>query len=126
LGLAMTGCGALTRRRDLLKLGQLYLDGGVWNCRRVVSEQWVNASIRPHAQIGDETEYGYLWWLKTFHSDNNAFAAYFMTGMGGNKIVVFPELEMVVVITSTNFAIRNAHQLTNQILTEYILAAIES
>jgi hypothetical protein len=49
-----------------------------------------------------------------------------MTGMGGNKIVVFPELEMVVVITSTNFAIRNAHQLTNQILTEYILAAIES
>ncbi len=49
-----------------------------------------------------------------------------MTGTGGNKVVVFPDLEMVVVVTSRNYALRNAHQLTDQILTEYILAAIEA
>jgi CubicO group peptidase (beta-lactamase class C family) len=91
-----------------------------------VSEQWVSASIRPYAQIDDKTQYGYLWWLKTFQSGNRSFTAYFMTGTGGNKVVVFPELQMVVVITSTNFALRNAHQLTDQVLTEHILAASES
>ena len=126
MGLAMTGGGLALCSRDLLKLGQLYLAGGVWHGRRIVSEQWVSASIRPHAQIDDETRYGYLWWLKTFQSGDKSFAAYFMTGTGGNKVFVFPELEMIVVITSTNYALHNAHQLSDQVLTEHILAAIES
>ena len=126
LGLAMTGGGLALRSRDLLKLGQLYLNGGIWNGTQVVSEQWVKISTQPHVQIDDEREYGYLWWLKTFKSGNNSYRAYFMTGTGGNKVVVFPQLEMVVVVTSTNYALRNAHQLTDQVLTEYILAAIES
>lgn len=125
LGSAMTGGGLALCSRDLLKLGQLYLDGGVWNGRRVVSEQWVNTSIHPYAQIDDDTKYGYLWWLKTFLSGSRYFAAYFMAGTGGNKVVVFPELQMVVAVTSANFALHNAHQLTDQLLTEHVLAAIE-
>jgi hypothetical protein len=49
-----------------------------------------------------------------------------MTGTGGNKVVVFPELEMVVVVTSANYALRNAHQLTDQVLTEHLLEAIKT
>lgn len=123
-GLAMTGGGLGLQSRDLLKLGQLYLNGGVWNGNRVVSEKWVKASIQPHAQIDDDTEYGYLWWLKTFKSGDRSYRAYYMTGNGGNKTVVLPELNMVVVITTTNYNMRGAHDLTDKLLTDYILAAI--
>ena len=48
-----------------------------------------------------------------------------MTGTGGNKVIVFPELKTVVVITNTNYNLRNAHQLTDQVLSERVLNAIE-
>ncbi|MGA2624764.1 MAG: serine hydrolase [Bacteroidota bacterium] len=125
LGLAMTGGGLSLQSRDLLKFGQLYLNGGAWHGTRIVSERWVKTSIQPHAQIDDETNYGYLWWLRVFKSGTKKFAAYYMAGNGGNKAVVFPELEMVVVITTTNYNVHGAHELTDRLLTDYILAAVE-
>ncbi|HEY0005372.1 MAG TPA: hypothetical protein VGB17_11235 [Pyrinomonadaceae bacterium] len=110
---------------DYLKLGQLYANAGVWNGSRIVSQRWVKASIQPHAQVDDETEYGYLWWLKAFKSGDQRFAAYLMQGNGGNKVALFPEPEMVVVITTTNYNLREAHELSDRLLTEYVLSAIE-
>jgi hypothetical protein len=49
-----------------------------------------------------------------------------MSGMGGNRVSVFPVSDLVVVITSTNFRVREAHQLTERLLTEYILQAVEA
>lgn len=124
-GAAMTGGGLNLRSRDLLKLGQLYLDGGVWNGKRIVSERWVKTSIQPHSQKDEETEYGYLWWLRKFKSRDKTFASYLMQGSGGNKTSVFPELNMVVVITSTNFRLGSeAHTLSDRLLTDYILASV--
>ena len=111
--------------RDYLKLGQLYANNGIWNGTRVVSEQWVKMSIQPHAQVDDDTEYGYLWWLKSFKSGKKKFTASLMQGNGGNKVVIFPELDMVVVITTTNYNIQGAHELTDSLLSDYILTSIE-
>jgi CubicO group peptidase (beta-lactamase class C family) len=123
-GLAMTGGGLGLRSRDLLKLGQLYLNKGTWDGSRVISERWIEESVRPHAQVDEETEYGYLWWLRSFAAGEKRYACYYMSGNGGNKVAVFPQLELVAVITATNFGTRGMHELTDRLLTEHILPAV--
>lgn len=122
-GLALTGGGLQLQSRDLAKLGQLYLDGGRWHNQQIVPVWWVERSTRPHARIDGATTYGYLWWLRDFVSARGTFAAYYMSGNGGNKVAIFPESGLVVVITSTNFGTRGMHEQTDRLLTEYILAA---
>jgi CubicO group peptidase (beta-lactamase class C family) len=125
LNVPQTGGGLRLTSRDLLKLAQLYLDGGQWRGRQIVSESWVRASTRAHARIDETTEYGYLWWLKSFKSGEKSYPAFFMTGNGGNKVVAIPALDMSLVITSTNYNTRGMHEQTEKILTDYILAAVD-
>jgi CubicO group peptidase (beta-lactamase class C family) len=125
LGLPMTGGGLKLRSRDLLKLAQLYLNGGAWNGKRVVSEAWVSESMRPHARIDDKTEYGYLLWLRSFGAKGREHAVVFMSGNGGNKIAIVPDLDLVAVLTSTNYGTKGMHEQTDRLLGEYVIASVE-
>jgi CubicO group peptidase (beta-lactamase class C family) len=120
------GGGLGLRSRDLLKLGQLYLNGGTWDGRQVIPAAWVKASTTPHARIDDDTEYGYFWWLKSYAAPGAAkHPAWLMNGAGGNKVAVFPDLDMVVVVTTTNFQVRGAHQLSDKLISDHVLAAVQ-
>lgn len=112
-GETSTAGGLELTSRSLLRLGELYLKEG----EGLVPREWVTESIRAHARIDDDTEYGYLWWLKE-HAGERTF---FMTGMGGNRVHVFPGRELVAVITTTNFGRRDAHALSDRLLVEEIL-----
>ena len=125
LGVPQTGGGLRLTARDLLKIAQLYLDGGRWAGKQIVTEAWVRTSTTPHAQIDETTNYGYLWWLKSFGAAGKAHAAFFMTGNGGNKVVAIPDLDLAVVITSSNYNTRGMHEQTEKILEDYVLAALE-
>ena len=124
LNIPQTGGGLRLTSRDLLKIAELYRNGGRWQGITIVDPAWVKASTQPHAQIDDQTEYGYLWWLKTFKSGEEGYPAFFMSGNGGNKIAVFPGLDLTVVITSTNYGTRGMHEQTEKLLTDYILPAV--
>jgi CubicO group peptidase (beta-lactamase class C family) len=124
LGTAMTGGGLELRSRDLAKLAQLYLDGGEWNGKQIISAAWVQNSLRPHANAREDTDYGYLWWLETFHVQDHNVRTYGMYGAGGNKILVLPDQRVVVVITSTNFHVPGPHKLTDALLVNYIFPAL--
>jgi CubicO group peptidase (beta-lactamase class C family) len=122
LGLALTGGGLELRSRDYAKLAQLYLNGGKWNGAQIVSADWVKTSTTPHSQANETNDYGYLWWLHDFKvgdSDKSAHAFY-MTGNGGNKVAVFPELDMVVVITSTNYNTKGMHEQTEKLMSQVL------
>lgn len=124
LNIPQTGGGLRLSSRSLLKIGQLYLDGGRWQGREILKQDWVRDSTRAHARIDEATEYGYLWWIKSFKTGDNSYPAFFMSGNGGNKVVVIPKLDLVAVITSTNYGTRGMHEQTERILTEYILPAV--
>jgi CubicO group peptidase (beta-lactamase class C family) len=126
LSVPQTGGGLRLTSRDLLKIAELYRGGGEWRGKRIVDVAWVQASTRPHARIDDETEYGYLWWLKTFKPAGKAYPAFYMSGNGGNKVAVFPTLDLAVVLTSTNYNTKGMHEQTDRLLTEYILPAVEN
>jgi len=125
LGSAMTGGGLNLRSRDLLKLGQLYLNGGTWNGRRVLSADWVRRSTAPHANAREDTDYGYLWWLPTLHVNGRDFRSFAMYGTGGNKVWVFPTEQLVVVVTTVNFRVAGAGALSDRLLTECVLPALQ-
>jgi len=99
-GEAYMGGGAYFRPRDLLKLGQLYLNGGVWNGHRVVSKEWVEQSTRRYSDMPDpmtkEHQYGFAWHIYHYDVGGRRYTAYFAAGNGGQLVLVFPELDMVV------------------------------
>jgi len=120
----MTGGGLELRSRDLLKLGQLYLNGGRWEGRQVISADWVRKSLSPHANARQDTDYGYLWWLQTFDVNGRKLKTYGMYGTGGNKLFVLPEDGVVVVITTTNFRVPGAGALTDKLFLSQIVPAV--
>jgi CubicO group peptidase (beta-lactamase class C family) len=85
--------------RDLAKLGYLYLNGGRWNGTQVVPAAYVRASTQPHSnlpRLGPGGGYGYGWWTTSVDL-HPSFAA---VGIGGQRILVIPDLDLVVVTTS--------------------------
>lgn len=121
-GLAMGGGGLGLRSRDLLKLGQLYANGGRWENQQVLPADFVKASVAPHATARPDTDYGYLIWLQTFAGHK----AWVMSGSGGQKVAIVPDLDLVAVITTTNFNVRQPHAISEKLLAEHILAAVEN
>jgi CubicO group peptidase (beta-lactamase class C family) len=125
--LQMTGGGLGLRTRDLLKIGQLYLNKRRWENQQIILEEFVKESTKPLATVGMfGYEYGYLWWLSEFGNKTEE-KAYFMSGTGGSKIAVFLELELVVVLTSTYFkGGMEAHNQTTKLLDDYIVPEIKN
>ncbi|WP_246218815.1 serine hydrolase domain-containing protein [Parasphingorhabdus halotolerans] len=126
LGIAQGGGGLELKSGDLAKLGQLYLNGGRWNGTQVIPEDWVSRSVQPYVTINESIgqNYGYLWWLQSFRSGDVEFPVWMMSGTGGNKQYIIPSMDAVVVVTTTNFRRPDAHQLTDKLLTEYIIQAL--
>ena len=113
------GGGAFMRPRDLLKIGQTYLDGGVWHGRRIVDAAWIARSTAPVIEINEQTtglsaeEFGnyygrgrdaLAWHFWTLTSGGRSFTAYAATGNGGQLLLVFPDLDLTAVITGGNYA----------------------
>jgi CubicO group peptidase (beta-lactamase class C family) len=120
-GTPMTGGGLRLTTGDLARLGRLTLDEGRYGARQVLPADWIAASTRPHVKVDDETEYGYLWWLKSLHGRTRVHRSHYMSGMGGNRVAVFPDLDQVVVVTSQNFGDREAHPLTESLIERHLL-----
>ena len=124
--------GLYIRPRDMAKLGQLYLQDGLWNGEQLVSAGWVQASttesismpssmVEPYHSYG----YGYQWWLERYNS--GALDAYSGRGWGGQYIVVLPGVDLVVVFTAGAYDIStlSVPMLYYDIIQDYILPSLD-
>lgn len=94
-GVNTAGWGLTLSPMDMAKIGQMFLNGGMWNGNRIVSEKWVSDSTSEQSRWKQrDLPYGYLWWID---EQDNGYAA---MGDGGNIIYVSPDKNMVVASTS--------------------------
>ncbi len=111
---------------DYAKFGQLYKNGGLWNGKRVLPEHWVLESFTKNLAIpvGENGFYGLLFWNTTYKVNGHPCETFYCTGNGGNKIFVFTDLPLVVVITATAYNKPYAHPQVDKMMEKYVLPAI--
>ena len=107
-GEAYMGGGIYLRPRDMLKLGQLYLDGGTWNGKRVLSSRWVaeattQHSFFPASDYAAGHGYGYTWHLFEAKVGDKTYREYMAQGNGGQLVMVVPALDLTAAITAGNY-----------------------
>ncbi|UKB80618.1 serine hydrolase domain-containing protein [Chryseobacterium sp. MEBOG07] len=117
--------GLRMKALDFAKFGQLYKNNGVWNGKTILSTDWVKKSLTNYfADNTDFEGYGYLFWRKVYTVGNKSYEAFQCSGNGGNKIIMFTKIPVVIVITAQAYNKPYAHQQTDKIVQEYLLPAI--
>jgi CubicO group peptidase (beta-lactamase class C family) len=117
--------------RSMVKIGVTLLNDGIWNGQRIISTQWVEKSAAsffsdegikvPGEDIG-KAGYSYTWWTKEFSVARKKVNGFWANGWGGQKIMVLPEINTVIVFTGGNYTstVKNF-----KILEKYILSSID-
>jgi CubicO group peptidase (beta-lactamase class C family) len=120
-GEIMTGGGLRLRTRDLAALARLVVAGGAWNGKQIVPADFVRAATTVQRDALPEQKYGYLFWTRNYKTPCGTTAGWFMGGNGGNIVVMFRELDAVVVVTRTNYNTKGMHQQTTRLIEDQIL-----
>ena len=117
--------------RDLARFGQLYLQRGTWNGRRLISAEWIAASTRPRSDAGGGRGYAWLWWTYAAGSMGDRYPSlnklntYAGSGTGGQFVLVVPEAELVLVHRGDTDHGRNVSGRDVWTIAEMILSARE-
>jgi CubicO group peptidase (beta-lactamase class C family) len=123
---ANTAGGLQMSSLDFAKFGQLYKDGGRWNGKQIVPAEWINKTFTKYLRVpyGPTLNYGYLFWNITYKVGDKQYEAFFATGNGGNKIFVFKDQPLVIVITGTAFGKWYMHRQVDDMMERHILPAV--
>lgn len=114
------------RARDFARIGQMALDGGVWQGHAIVRADTLRAILAPRVRIAAvdpyADDYGWFWYRRTQHVGGRAIEVVFASGNGGNKLYLVPALRMVVAIQSSAYG-RGYGQRRSQDILRALLAA---
>ena len=91
------GWGLSLSAFEMAQIGILVLNNGVFNGKRIISEEYINEMSRSYVSLGERfgyQDYGYLWWLP--HRTTDVIAA---IGDGGNVIYINRKYNIVVTVT---------------------------
>jgi CubicO group peptidase (beta-lactamase class C family) len=125
-GVPNTAGGIRMNALDFAKYGQLYKNKGIWNGQQIIPTAWIEKTFIKYKSIpGRKDEfYGYLFWNKKYTVKDKAYETFYCAGNGGNKIYVFIDQPLVIVITATAYGASFAHSQEDKMMTDYILPAV--
>ncbi len=98
-GITKGGWGLYILPEDLAKIGQLVLNGGVWQGHRLVSEEWVKQSITKQCETPAQTgnfNYGYQTWV------GRQGDSFLFNGMFGQNVIGYPQTGVLIVSNAGN------------------------
>lgn len=99
-------CCLYATARDFARIGQLWLDSGAWHGRRIIPQEYWQASISP-AALDDKgspnRRYGYYWWLM----EVDGRPLYYCRGFHGQYVVVIPHERTIMVRTGMKWEEKN-------------------
>ncbi len=112
--------------RDMARFGQLVLQGGQWQGRQVVPAGWLDGASSQRVSVAHVGYkgfggYGLYWWSKTYVVGGQSIRGIHADGLAGQAIMVFPDLDLVVVVTSGNY---NRPELEHALVADYVLPAV--
>ena len=115
------GLGLVTR--DFMKFGQMMLDDGNWHGRRIVSSEFARRASSSLMKI-EGRDYGLLWWPQSFTIGTRTIRGFAALGNGGQIVMVFPELKLVVATNGGSYASRGWRFVGGELMEKYILPAV--
>ena len=127
-GTPIAASGLRLLPRDMAKFGLLYMQRGQWRGAQVVPEAWLQASTSVQAKISDRPfgfqNYGYQWWLGTARDE--AHTPWIMAvGYGGQRIMLIPSRDLVMVMTAGMYRNRAQTDITFEVLLDGVLPAVK-
>jgi CubicO group peptidase (beta-lactamase class C family) len=132
-GEAIAASGLRMTPRDFARIGLMTLKGGMWDERRIVPAEWVERSTSPIIDVDEIRQYGYHWYLGKFAFTvstgprwNRSRLERFWSaiGNGGQRLFVFPGLDLVVAITAGNYDTPDQWVPPTRVIREVVLPAI--
>ena len=121
--------GLRMKPRDLARIGQLLLDDGKVNGREIVPSSWLAECLAPRVSCDEMRRYGYQWYLgdMEFRDARDTVRLEHWAGCfgnGGQRLFVWPELELVVVVTAGNYSSPNQWQPPIRVVREVVLPSL--
>jgi CubicO group peptidase (beta-lactamase class C family) len=132
-GEAIAASGLRVTPRDLARIGVMMIKGGMWDDRRVAPAQWIEHSTTPLVDIDEIRQYGYHWYLGKFaftvargpRWDRSRLERFWSAiGNGGQRLFIFPGLDLVVAITAGNYDTEDQWVPPTRVIREVVLPAI--
>ena len=99
-GLPKAAAGCSMRSRDMLKWGMLTMGGGKWKGGQLVPTAFVEKATGKINTNAQGNSYGYFWWRHDMKVGEKTYDCRSGRGAGGQFILMFPELDLITVITA--------------------------
>jgi CubicO group peptidase (beta-lactamase class C family) len=109
--------------RNYMKFGQLMLNKGTWNGRRILSVDFVRRASAPLNDLNN-IKYGFLWWGIDWPYKDRTVHAFFAGGNGGQGIIVIPELDLVIATFGSSYRTPVGLEIQQGLTPRYILPTL--